>query len=160
MSKGFTEALAIILQLEGGYSDDKDDSGGKTNYGITEAVARENGYYGDMREIPEAIAAAIYRNRYWDACLCDKLPWPMALYVFDSAVNQGPGAATLMMQSALGVTEDGVIGPATIAAASKSGDWHAAKFMALRGKRYANTNGAWKYLTGWLTRTYLVARLA
>lgn len=152
--------MAIILQLEGGYSDDKDDRGGQTQYGITVAVARQHGYQGNMRDLPRAVAEAIYRASYWDACQCDRLPWPLALYVFDSAVNQGVNAATLMMQAALGVTEDGIIGSGTLSAADNSGDWHAAKYMALRAKRYANTAGAWKYLTGWLIRTYLVARLA
>jgi hypothetical protein len=52
----FLTAFDKLLKHEGDYSDHKDDPGGKTRYGITEAVAREVGYRGDMRELPLDLA--------------------------------------------------------------------------------------------------------
>lgn len=50
-------ALSIILSgvyaAEGGYVNDPHDRGGATNHGITERVARANGYRGDMRKFPK-----------------------------------------------------------------------------------------------------------
>ena len=60
----FDAALGQVLLHEGEFSDDPHDLGGATRYGITEAVAREVGYRGDMREFPLDVAKRIYRERY------------------------------------------------------------------------------------------------
>ena len=56
--------IDAILRAEGGYVNDPADKGGETNYGITVAVARANGYTGPMRDLPVAMARAIYTARY------------------------------------------------------------------------------------------------
>jgi len=153
----FALALEIILDAEGGYSDHAADPGGKTRYGITEDVARSHGYTGDMRALPLTMAEQIYRADYWDACHCDQLPWPLSLYVFDAAVNQGVGAATRMLQRALDTVQDGIIGKQTQALAAKATPWNIARFMAFRALRYASTRGFDTYGAGWLTRLFEVA---
>lgn len=157
MSK-FDHSFDVIVALEGGYSDDAHDPGGKTRYGITEAVARTHGYIGDMRSLPLDVAREIYRADYWDACRCDNLPWPLSLYVFDSAVNQGAGAAIKMLQRSLDTVQDGHIGAQTLALAAKSGPWHAARFLAFRAIRYTGTRGFDTYGAGWLTRLFEIGR--
>lgn len=62
-----------ILVLEGGYVDDPADSGGATNFGITERVARANGYTGHMRDLPRSKAAHIYAEKYWRSVHGDEL---------------------------------------------------------------------------------------
>jgi lysozyme family protein len=154
----FNLAFTKIVALEGGYSDDPRDPGGKTRYGITEAVARANGYVGEMHRLPLDTAKAIYRTNYWEACRCDSLPWPLALYVFDAAVNQGVSTAIKMLQRALDTVQDGHIGPQTLSLAAKSGEWHASRFLAIRALRYTSTKNFDVFGAGWFTRLFEIAR--
>ena len=154
----FSRALEVVLKLEGGYSDDPRDSGGKTQYGITEKVARSFGYSGDMRELTKQTAAEIYKQGYWLNCKCGELPYPLSLYVFDCAVNQGSDAAKKLLQAALNVKQDGLIGALTLAAASKAGEDAANTFMALRALRYTGTRSFDVYGKGWFRRLFIVTR--
>ncbi len=154
----FSRALEVVLRVEGGYSDDPRDSGGKTNFGITEKVARAFGYTGEMRNLTKQTAAEIYKQGYWLNCKCDQLPYPLSLYVFDCAVNQGSDAAKKLLQAALNVKQDGLIGSVTLAAARKSGSETAALFMAGRALRYTGTRGFDVYGRGWLKRLFIVTR--
>ena len=61
------DLIDAAIGREGGFSDHPADRGGATRWGITERVARANGYAGDMRALPRATAAGIYRRLYWEA---------------------------------------------------------------------------------------------
>lgn len=117
-----------IIRVEGGYVNDPRDSGGETNFGITVAVARANGYNGDMRDMPRSVAFDIYSAKYWDAVRGDdlvELSEAVAEEVVDTSVNMGPGRAGKFLQRALnvltdaGLKVDGAIGPATLGALRK-----------------------------------------
>ncbi len=112
----FDTALTTLLKYEGGFSDHATDPGGKTRFGITEAVAREVGYRGDMRDLPIDLAKRIYKERYWDEVRADELPEAVRYAVFDAAVNSGVRQAIRWLQRAVGVRDDGVIGPITLSA--------------------------------------------
>jgi lysozyme family protein len=112
----FDSAFAKLLMHEGGFSDHKDDPGGKTNFGITEAVARKHGFTGDMRSLSAEVAKRIYQKDYWDAISADELPAEIRYAMFDAAVNSGPGRAAKWLQACVGVEPDGGIGPKTLAA--------------------------------------------
>ena len=60
----FLKAFALVVGIEGGYSNNANDLGGKTMFGITEAVARENGYMSDMAKMPLNIAAFLGQGIY------------------------------------------------------------------------------------------------
>lgn len=113
---GFDQAFATIVGIEGGFSDrDRTaDPGGATKYGITERVAREWGYQGDMRELPLGTARAIAKMWYWDKYQCDQFDQRIAYQVFDAAYNGGYPVRWL--QECVGATPDGKLGPKTIAA--------------------------------------------
>lgn len=135
MNTDWDSAIAFVLKSEGGYTVDPNDHGGETNFGISKRqYPHEN-----IKDLTEERAREIYRNDYWQACRCDELPSPLAIAVFDAAVNQGDGAAKRMLQIALGVTVDGIIGEQTITAAFKSGAGTLRRFMAQRMARYART---------------------
>lgn len=114
----FATAFEKLLKHEGGFSDHSADRGGKTRYGVTEAVAREAGYRGDMQELPLALAQRIYKDKYWDAMQAEVLPADIRYIVFDGAVNSGITQSAKWLQRACGVKDDGVIGPQTIRAAN------------------------------------------
>lgn len=114
----FDDAFTKLLGHEGGWSDHKADTGGRTMFGVTEAVARENGYTGDMRDLTQDKAKAIARLQYWNAVKADQLPESLRYSVFDAAYHSGPHQATKWLQRALGVPDDGKIGPVTLGTAN------------------------------------------
>jgi hypothetical protein len=94
----FERALQIILQFEGGYSNNPADTGGATNQGVTQRVY--DAYRRDVglaprgvRQIERHEVEDVYEERYWDAMGCDELPYPGALVCFDAAVQHGVGRA-------------------------------------------------------------------
>lgn len=115
----FDQAFTQLLGHEGGFVDHPSDPGGATNWGITKAVARANGYTGHMRDLTQAQAKAIYRVKYWEAVKADQLPAAVRYAVFDAAVNSGPVQAIQWLQRAAGVADDGNLGPITLAAVAR-----------------------------------------
>ena len=119
-----------ILAAEGGYTNNVKDAGGATRYGITEAVARANGYAGDMKELPILFARQVYKNQYYLAPRFDQVAAiapDVAAELIDIGVNMGTGFAKTTLQEALNflnrqgsdyrdIAEDGGIGVGTIAA--------------------------------------------
>ncbi len=111
----FDKAFDDLIGNEGGYVDNPADPGGATNWGITEQVARENGYTAPMQDMDKKTAKAIYAKRYWLSEF-DSLPYPVAFQIFDAAVNSGLKTSVLWLQRSVGVDDDGDFGPITMAA--------------------------------------------
>ena len=65
MDKIFEEAFDKLMKYEGGYSDHEADSGGKTNYGISEYAARKYGYEKEVKDLTIDDAREIYYQAYW-----------------------------------------------------------------------------------------------
>lgn len=139
-STAFNRAVQIVLKAEGLLSDDKRDPGGLTKFGISKAAHPNI----DIANLTIEGATEVYHEHYWLKFGCDELPWPWSLLVFDGVVNQpgfipGPedGVAE-MLQDALGLKDDGIIGPITVAAARKFNDPdHWCDFLSRRALRYA-----------------------
>lgn len=114
--------LAFVLAAEGGYVDDPMDPGGATNLGITLQVLSTWRHTAvtkaDMQGLGREEAGAIYRANYWNSERCSDLPAGVDLMVFDAAVNMGIGRSAKFLQTVVGVTADGSIGPQTVAAAA------------------------------------------
>lgn len=165
-----------VIQSEGGYVNDPDDAGGETMYGITEAVARANGWPGPMRDMPIGIARRIYRQRYVT------IPWFDAVAgvdaaigqeLIDTGVNMGPAKAAEFLQRWLNgfndtgrrysvLFVDGRIGNVTIDALRAFIDWRGADgrrallrgLNGLQATRYLEITEARptqrKFLFGWV----------
>lgn len=147
----FDQAVAFVLhdRIEGGYVNDPRDPGGETKFGISKrSYPREY-----IRALTRDRAIELYKRDYWDACRCDELPPRLAVAVFDAAVNQGVGAATLLLQRSLRVAADGKIGPITLKAARDADQGEAVlELLGWRLHRYAFTTNASTYMRGWANR--------
>lgn len=149
----FDTAFELLLGHEGGYSDHAADPGGKTKWGVTEAVAREAGYTGDMLELPVEVAKAVYLQRYWKPIKADDLPPGVRYAVFDAAVNSGPAQATKWLQRALGVEGDGVIGPKTLQASyAQNADALRMRILAQRLRFMVGLSNWPAFSRGWAKR--------
>lgn len=115
--------LDQIIRREGGYVNHPADRGGPTQYGITAQTLggwRKLGRAATASEVTalcETEARAIYRQQYITAPGFDSITHPALLALLvDAGVHSGPKRAAQWLQTALGVTADGVIGPKTQAA--------------------------------------------
>lgn len=112
----FDIAFERLIGHEGGYVNHPEDPGGETNWGVTLRTAREAGYTGSMRDLTRDQAKEIYRTAYWGRAQAEQYDGAIAFQVFDAAVNHGIGQAIRFLQRAVGVADDGVVGPVTLAA--------------------------------------------
>jgi lysozyme family protein len=134
-----------LIEREGGYVNNAADKGGPTCFGITQAVARAQGYAGPMKQLPRETAAEIYKRLYWlrprfDQ-VADRAP-NLAAELFDTGVNMGPAVAATFLQRALtalnrngkdypDLVPDGRIGAGTLSALDS--------FLKLRGQSSGET---------------------
>jgi len=98
------ELIDELIEREGGYISHPADKGGPTRFGITEAVARAHGYRGAMAGLPRDEAVAIYRRLYWLRPRFDQVAERaprLAVELFDTGANMGPGVAATFLQRAL-----------------------------------------------------------
>lgn len=119
-----------ILDREGGFVDHPSDPGGATNWGITQRVARGNGYLGHMSQLPKALARDIYYRQYVVGpgfLGIAEIDPRVAEEVIDSGVNCGQDRAAKWFQTALNlfnrrgadyadIKVDGEIGAKSLAA--------------------------------------------
>jgi len=124
------DLIEEVIAREGGYSNHPADRGGPTRWGITQAVARQHGFAGDMRVFPRVEAVSIYRRLYWlrprFAEIAERAP-ALAAELFDTGINMGAAVATRFLQRALNALNrnakdypdmavDGAVGAITLAA--------------------------------------------
>jgi lysozyme family protein len=156
------EMIAAIIRREGGFVDDPDDPGGATKFGITartlsdwrnRPVTREH-----VQFLSEAEASEIYRDRYLlrpGIGLVE--PEKLRAAVLDAAVQFGPRRAIEMLQRALGVKADGILGPLTREAMKNAGERAGlVRFEAERVRAYGRTitdnPKLAKFAAGWANR--------
>ena len=170
--------IAQVIRAEGGYSNDPSDRGGETMYGITKAVARENGYTGPMADLSFNVAFALYEKRYWQPLKLDHIASyhdDLAVQLFDFGVHSGITKAGKTLQQVLNVlnqqqtlysdlTADGIVGSKTLEAL-KLFYQHRQKqglvvlFQAIKSKRMSfcidialSDQTQERYQYGWLKR--------
>lgn len=121
----FASAFQRTNGIEGGYSNNPNDAGGETMYGVTARIARAHGYAGPMKELPLSEAQRIAKVEYWDALNLDRIvlvSYAIAEEMYDTRYNTGQ----CFLQRALNkfnrqgvlypdIKEDGDIGDITIA---------------------------------------------
>ena len=159
----FEKIFDYLLKVEGGYSDDENDKGGKTKYGITEEEARKYGYKGDMQDLTKDFAKNIYLKKYYLGNKLDKVVNDkVALSICDWAVNSGRNgtknaqiAVNQLTNANLDV--DGIIGNKTLEALNSVDSnkflevYHNLQRIYYKGKVEADRTQE-GFLTGWLNR--------
>jgi lysozyme family protein len=129
-SANYDACISKVLQYEGGYTTDPNDSGNwtgcavgaGTNKGTNRGISACSYPNEDIKGMTEARAKEIYRKDYWQKMCGDDLPAGPDLCTMDGGVNSGPSRGVKWLQKAVGATEDGVVGPQTIAAANAADD--------------------------------------
>jgi len=162
-------ALDTVLESEGGFQDDTEDSGNYrpdgtligTNKGITPgALAAYKGVDAntitveDIKAVDDDLARAIYTQNYYKGPGIDKLPDDLKETVMDMYINSGSNAIKIL-QRKVGATADGVLGPATVQAVIDS-DLTKNDYADARIDYYTNLAQKKpklkKYLKGWKAR--------
>lgn len=166
-------SLEHLLESEGGWSNHPSDRGGATMYGVTQSTYnkwrdRVKRPRQSVRRISHEEARELYETFFWKEAGCDRLPWPVNYLVFDAAVNSGPEKSLKWMQAALGLHQDGKIGPKTVQAALEiveSGN--ARKLLAIVDQRVQflsslvrRSTSQLDFLLGWWRRTQKILAIA
>lgn len=123
----FNEALKFVLKWEGGYSNDPNDPGGETKYGICKRSYPKL----DISKLTLEQAKKIYYENYWLKSGCDKLAEPLNIVVFDTAVNMGRSRAKKFL-------------------VASEGSWR--EYLLLRLYTYSKFKLAKLYFRGWSNR--------
>lgn len=115
---------AHVLESEGGYTNNRSDPGGPTNWGITIYDARlywkHDATAADVKVMPKPVAEDIYRKKYWNALDCDDLPRGLDYSIFDYGVNSGISRAGTVLRRVMGLpSQDWHITPDIITALEK-----------------------------------------
>ena len=165
MKSNYDECLKTILHHEGGYVNHPKDPGGETNLGVTKRVYQEHGGTKDMKDLLVEDVAPIYKKGYWDRMKGDDLPGGLDLCVFDFGVNAGPGRAAKFLQSMIGTTVDGGIGPNTLAKVEEyireNGEHESVeKYQSMRQEYYEQLSTFATFGKGWTRRVEETTKLA
>lgn len=140
-----------ILFAEGGskYTNDPNDSGGETKYGISKKAFPNL----DIKNLTEEQAIIIYKKMYFDPCKIDLIKDELlALHVFDFSVTSGTHRAIEILQSVIGVLADGIFGNQTLSKVN-SGNYVEA-YKNARINYYTNIaiGKNAKFKKGWINR--------
>lgn len=167
--------IAGVISVEGHYSNDPYDPGGQTKYGITEKVARDFGYKGEMKDLSKAKANEIYTSLYVLEPNFDKFaPLNPAIShkLIDTGVNVGTARVSIWFQKALNaysrdgadypvIKEDGVLGTNSLnaykALEKKRGRVKACTLVikaldAYQASYYLSLTQYNRYVTGWMDK--------
>ena len=132
MKENFDKAFKFVIGAEGKYSNDPDDPGGETKYGISKRAHPTL----DIKSLTIDDAQTIYRSDYWDTCGCDDYAYPLDIIVFDTAVNMGVQKAKEIW------SYNNML----------SGD--ACGYLLIRAGAYAQLKNFNKYGRGWINRVF------
>ncbi len=163
-SEKFNAALDFVFENEGGFSNNPFDRGGPTNLGITqETLAKFRGRpvsEDDIRNLTSNEAMKIYHAFYWAPLALDQVVFSaLCIMFFDQAVNRGVVTVARQMQNLVGVKEDGLVGPVTIAAINSKEPYALGiQFFKKTQLSYAQiirrAPDQAVFLYGWLARTH------
>lgn len=159
----FDDACLVVQKHEGGYSNDPDDHGGATNFGITMkdlATFRGHGVTeDDVKNMKFDEAKLIYKAFYWDVMKLDQIYDSKLQTIFlDQGILHGPQSCIRIIQRVMKMPSDGIMGPLTIGAVNfTNSKIFAKKFIFWLQNSYVdicvNEPSQLRFLKGWIART-------
>lgn len=136
----FPEAIEIVLESEGGYSNDPLDKGGETKYGITKRRYPDI----DIKSLTISQAKELYREDFWDKYRIEDYSEELRFIILDMYINHNPEAVGLILQRAVNnhigykfLKVDGKVGPMTRAALDRF-KINPLRVLAYRSKYYSD----------------------
>jgi len=133
----FEDALKFVLKWEGGYSNDPNDPGGETKFGISKRSYPNL----DIKNLTLEQAKEIYFQNYWLKAGCDELTSPLDIIVFDTAVNMGVSRAKEFLDKCFSYNADENLG------------YHSWRdYLIRRIVFYAGLGTAKLYIRDWVNR--------
>ena len=106
----FEYCVNKVFESEGGLSEQVNDKGGITKWGIVQDDLTEVGYIGKVKDLSQDQAKQIFKELYWDSLLLDSVDdQDIALHIFDSAVLQGRPRTIKWVQKTLNTLDTGNI---------------------------------------------------
>lgn len=157
MTNANADIIGDVIKREGGNkaTNDPNDAGGRTQYGISERSHPEAWTDG---KVTEQEARAIYEAKYIKAPGFDRIP-PSRLQeqLIDFGVHSGAAIAIQKLQALVGASVDGVLGPRTLESLNGHdlrvvNNQLVAERVKMLGRIVAKSPSQLKYLNGWLTR--------
>ena len=150
MSQLFDRAFEIVIGHEGGLTDNPADPGGLTKYGISQRAYPDE----DIEGLTLDRAKDLYYSDYWLPLQAFELPDRIAVMLFDMAVNMGRFSAVKCLQRAVGVKDDGWLGPVTRAALkANQGPSLMEEITVQRVMYYTTLDGFETFGLGWVRRS-------
>lgn len=150
MTVSFDTAFDRLMGAEGGYSNDPNDPGGETNWGISKRSYPNV----DIKNLTRDGAKVIYRRDFWDRIEADKLSDPVVMQVFDFGVNAGIETAVRKLQAAVGVADDGWWGTESQKAAAQLSESDLIMRFTAQKLRYYTKLKNWASAgKSWINRT-------
>lgn len=164
-SLAFRKAVTFVLISEGalhadgtptpdlGYVNDPTDLGGETKGGISKRAFPHL----DIKNLTLEKIVSLYHVRYWRAAHCADWSAPVALMVFDAAVQHGPVTAIELLQEVSGAKADGKVGPLTRAAVAALDKGYLVNRYSLRRARFyariiTKNQSQTRFIEGWHNR--------
>lgn len=148
-SQKFLRCIQKLLDHEGGYVNHPDDPGGETKYGIS----KRSYPHLDIKSLTLEQATGIYWEDFWQEVQAESYHESICFDMMDAAVNHGIRKARQLLQQALGVVADGIIGPRTIKAIGETDHNDIIlRFNAYRLKYYITLKNFQSFGKGWIDR--------
>jgi lysozyme family protein len=157
----FDKMFGRVIGHEGKFQNNHGDRGNWTSGVVGEGELRGTKYGvsamsypdEDIRNLTYARAKDIYREDFWLRVGGDKLHAAVAFQLFDAAINHGIGNAVRMLQRAVDVADDGVVGEVTRGAIQETGVDDALKlFNAERVVFFTKISTFDRFGRGWMRR--------
>ena len=155
--QNFTECVSHVLAAEGGLVNHPQDPGGVTKFGLSQRSYPDL----DIRALTREAAQALYQRDYWGPIQGDDLPAGLDLVMLDHAVNAGPARAIRVLQNLVGVPEDGLLGPVTLAGIARAHPADLITAFSDRRLAFYRDLPTWKHFgAGWTRRVQRARRAA